>query len=320
MCTKFFKLLNHRDFALSLAIVAGLILGEKSEFLADISLYTLMLAMISSTINFSFKSWKDPYNVIKPVSSSFLLSYVVFGTITLAISWLLLSHTGMEGLWVGFILLVAAPPGPAIIPFSNMLNGDSNYSTTGLFGLYILAMILTPAILFLFLGASLISPVMIFVIMAQLIIIPLLVSRFLRHPKVLPYAQKASGTFTKWMLFLVLTPIIGMNREIFFREPLFLLITALILAVSVFLLGWLYNIIMIKAKASRAFIISSTFMMVIKSSVFAAVIAFRFFEDEPIIAMPAAVMSIYIILFAIFYSQFVRHKFDKLIKKNKHEI
>ncbi|MFO7789336.1 MAG: hypothetical protein R6V32_02090 [Bacteroidales bacterium] len=307
---KILKILNHRDFVLSLAIVAGMILGERTEFLADMSLYILMLAMISSTIAFSFKSWKKPADVLKPAGNAFLLSYVVFGTVTLGISWILFhNNAGMEALWIGFVLLVSAPPGPAVLPFSTMLNGDSNYSTAGLFGLYILAMFVTPAILFVFIGTSMISPLMIFSIMAQLIIIPLVASRFLRHPKVLPHAKKVSGTVTKWMLFLVVTPIIGMNREIFMQEPRILVYAALVLVLSVFLLGWVYNLIMIKARAKKAFIISSTFMMVIKSSVFSAVVAFRFFKDEPVVAMPAAVMSVCIILFAILYSQFVKYKF-----------
>jgi bile acid:Na+ symporter, BASS family len=307
---KILKILNHRDFVLSLAIVAGMILGDRTEFLADISLYVLMLAMISSTISFSFKSWKKPADVLKPAGNAFLLSYGVFGIVTLGISWMLFhNNAGMEALWIGFVLLVAAPPGPAVLPFSSMLNGDRNYATAGLFGLYILAMFVTPAILFVFIGTSMISPLMIFLIMAQLIIIPLIASRFLRHPKVLPHAKKISGTFTKWMLFLVVTPIIGMNKDILIQEPRILVYAALVLVLSVFLLGWVYNLIMIKARAKKGFIISSTFMMVIKSSVFSAVVAFRFFEDEPVVAMPAAVMSVCIVLFAVLYSQFVKYKF-----------
>jgi len=305
---KILKIINHRDFVLSLAIIAGLLLGESTYFLSEISLYTLMLAMISSTIDFSFKAWKDPSNIIKPITSSFFVSYILFGGVAIIISWLVFYQQNNMALWAGFVLLAAAPPGPAVIPFSGMLNGDKNYSTAGLFGLYIAAMIITPAILFVFLGTAIVSPYRIFIIMAQLIIVPLIISRFFRHPKVLPHAQKVSGTFTKWMLFLVLTPIVGMNRSTFFDEPYILLVSSLVLAVPVFLLPSIYNIILIRRGTKRDFIISSTFMLTIKSAVFSAVVAFRVFEDDSVVAIPAAVMSVYIVLFAVIYSQFVKHQ------------
>lgn len=308
---KVLKTLNHRDFVLSLSVVVGLLLGETTSFLADISLYTLMAAMVASTISFTFKTWKNPLNIIKPIGFSFLLSYVLYGSVTLGAAWLLFHNTGMDALWAGFVLLVAAPPGPAVIPFSAMLNGDNNFSTTGLFGLYLLAMLLTPAILFVFLGTSLISPAIIFGIMAKIIIIPVIISRFLRHPKILPYAQKSSGTAIKWLFFLVITPIVGMNRHVFFKEPLTLLLTAAVLIISMFLLGWAYNAVMAKANQPKPFIISSTFMLVIKSAAFSAVVAFNFFSDEPVVAMPAAVLSVFIVLFAVLYSLFVKNVLNK---------
>ncbi len=312
---KMLSLLNHRDFVLSLSVITGLILGDSSSFLAEISMYILMVAMIVSTINFSFRSWKNPSNLIKPLAGSFLLSYILYGFITLVLAWLLFYNSDQTALWIGFVIIVAAPPGPAVVPFSAMLNGSSNYSTTGLFGLYLLAMILTPAILFIFIGTSLISPAMIFGIMVQLIIIPVFLSRFLRHPKILPHAQKTSGTLIKWLFFLIITPIVGMNRSVFFDEPYILLITALVFFVNMFLLAIIYNTVMVKVFPKKALIISSTFMMTIKSAAFGAVVSFRFFEEDPVVAVPAAVLSIFIILFTIFYSQFVKHKLNKILGK-----
>ncbi len=312
---KVISIINHRDFVLSLAIVVGLILGETTKFLADISMYTLMVAMIAATINFSFKPWKDTSNLFKPLAGSFLLIYVLNGAVTLFLAWLFFKMSGMEFLWIGFVIVAAAPPGPAVVPFSTMLKGDNNYATTGLFGMYLLAMVVTPAILFVFIGTALISPLMIFWIMVQLIIIPVIVSRFLRHPKVLPQAQKVSRTAIKWLFFLVITPIVGMNRSVFFEEPGTLLTTALVLFITMFVLGVLYNLIVIKAGFKKPIIVSSTFMLTIKSAAFAAVVAFRFFGDEPVVAMPGAVLSVFLVLFAVFYSFFVKYVVDKMIDR-----
>ncbi len=306
------KILNHRDFVLTLSLVAGLILGDSIEFLSEISLYLLMLAMVASTVNFSFKSWKNPSNLIKSLAGSLSLNYLLTGILTVTLAWLFFYKSGYESLWVGFIIIVAAPPGPAVVPFTTMLKGDINYSTTGLFGLFLVAIVLTPSILLVFLGTSLISPLMIMQIMLQLIIIPLILSRFLRHPKILPYARRTAGTATKWLFFLIIAPIIGMNREVFFQEPFMVLRIAAVFVITMFLLAAVYNYVMAKITENKALIISSTFVMTIKSAAFAAVLSTRFFEGDPVVAMPAAVLSIFIILFAIVYSFFVNKKLYKI--------
>ena len=304
---KILKIINHRDFVLSLSVVVGLLLGKHTRFLADISLYILMSAMIVSTISFSFKSWKNLSSLVRPLVGSFLLTYVLYGLVVLIVAWSFFYVTGYESLWIGFVIITAAPPGPAVIPFSAMLNGDNNFSTTGLLAMYLLAMIMAPTILFVFIGSALISPLMIFWIMLQVIIIPLIVSRFARHSKILPKAQKAGGALIKWLFFLIITPIVGMNRNVFFEEPSILLMTALVFIIIMFLIGFIYNLVAVRAGLSRSLIISSTFMLTIKSAAFAAVVAFRFFEDEPVVAIPAAVLSVFIVLFAVFYSLFVKH-------------
>ncbi len=309
------KILNNRDFVLTFSVVAGLILGDSIEFLSEISLYLLMFAMVASTINFSFKSWRNTSNLIKPLAGSLALNYLLTGLVTVILAWLFFLNTGHNSLWVGFIIIVAAPPGPAVVPFTTMLKGDINYSTTGLFGLYILAIVLTPSIMLAFLGTSLISPLMIMQIMVQLIIIPLIISRFLRHRKTLPYAQKSAGTVTKWLFFLIIAPIIGMNRDVFFQEPYMVLKVAAVFVITMFLLAGAYNYVMAKNNTNKALIISSTFVMTIKSAAFAAVVSTRFFQDDPVVAMPAAVLSIFIILFAILYSLFVNKLLYKMIKK-----
>jgi len=306
---KFLSVLNHRDFVLSLALVVGLILGEHTRPLAEISVYTLAFVMVFATTGFSFKSWVPVSNALKPLVWSTFLNFIIFGLVLIGLSWLFFSNDPGHRYfpyYIGFILVAAAPPGPSVIPFSTMLKGDNNFSVTGVFGLHFIAMLLTPLILFIFLGQSLINPIKIFYIMVQLIIIPLVISRFLRHPKVLPAIEKHRETVIKWGFFLVVTPIMGMSASVFFSEPGVVLIMSLILLIAMYLLGFLYHIIMDKSGARRSMIISSTFMMTTKSSAFSAVAAFTFFRGEPMIALPSAVVSVFVTLFIIVYSGFLK--------------
>ena len=299
------KIVNHRDFVLILALVTGFVLGERTQPLAEISMWSLALVMVFATTGFSFSNWLPVGNALRPLGLSALLNFGVYGTVVIILSWLLFYNTGFS-YFVGLVLVVASPPGPSVIPFAALLKGDDNFSVTGVFGLHLLAMILTPAILLLFLGQTLINPMVIMKIMVQLILIPLIISRILRHRSILPKIDGLRNVVIKWGFFLVIVPIVGMSAPVFWVEPLSVLKISGIMVVAMFVTGFLYHIMMIKAGKNRGFVISSTLVMVIKSSAFAAVTAFTFFPGDARVALPSAVVSVFVTAFIVFYSIFVR--------------
>ncbi len=308
---KILAIINHRDFVLTLALVVGFILGERTWPLAEISIYSLAFVMVIATTGFSFKSWVPLKNVVAPLAWSVLLNYIIFSTLLIGLGWLFFRHEATYPYFIGLVLVASAPPGPSIIPFSAMMKGNNNFSVTGVFGLHFLAMILTPAILLIVLGRSLINPLVILRIMVSLIVVPLIISRFLRHGKVLPHVQKYSHGMIKWGFFLVIVPIVGMSAPVFYSEPGSVLKISLVLFMVMFMAGFLYHVLMDRLGKPRSFIISSTLMMVIKSSAFAAVTAFTFFRGEAMVALPPAVVSVFVTLYIIFYSLFVRW-YDKV--------
>ncbi len=299
------RIVNHRDFVLILALVVGLLLGERTEPLAEISMWTLGLVMVFSTTGFSFKSWVPFSNALRPLAWSAMLNFGLFGLVVIVMAWIFF-HDAYFSFYIGFVLVVAAPPGPSVIPFSALLDGDNNFSVTGVFGLHLLAMLLTPLILLVLLGQAMVNPVTILQIMAQLILIPLLISRMLRHPRILPRVEKVRNTIIKWGFFLVIAPIVGMSAPVFLNEPVSVLKISGVLFMAMFVMGFVYHVVMHRMGKPRGFIISSTLMMVIKSSAFAAVTAFTFFRGDARVALPPAVVSVFVTLFIVFYSLFVR--------------
>ena len=288
-----------------MALVFGLIMGERIRPLADISMWSLAFVMVFSTTGFTFRSWIPVSNMLRPLAISLFLNYVVFGLTIIGLSWIFF-HESYFPFFAGLVLIAAAPPGPSVIPFSTLIDGDTSFSVTGVFGLHLLAMLLTPLILLIILGQALINPVEIFWIMARLILIPLVISRLLRHPRILPGVEKVRNTAVKWGFFLVVSPIVGMSVPVLQSEPLFVLKISGLIFFAMFVMGSLYHYLMVIMRKGRGFIISSTLMMVIKSSAFAAVAAFRFFPDDPRVALPSAVVSVFVTLFIIFYSMLVR--------------
>jgi len=300
------QILNHRDFILTLALVTGFVIGDHSRFLAEISVYTLGVVMIFSTTGFSFANWWPVKKVLKPVGWSVLLNYVVFGLTIVLCGWLVFGSETYFPYFIGIVLMAAAPPGPSVIPFSTMLQGDDHFSVTGVFALHLLAMVLAPFILFLVLGMELINPFEFFGIMVKLVLIPLAVSRVLRHPKLLKPINRMRDNVIKWGFFLVIVPITGMSAGVFFSEPLPLLGISAIFIFAMYGIGFGYHILMSKLGYPRPFLVSSTLMLATKSSAFAAVAAFTFFDGQPEVALPAAVTSVFVTLFAIVYSRFLK--------------
>ncbi len=303
---KALAILNHRDFVLSLALVLGLLLGEHTRFLADHSVISLALVMVFATSGFSFKSWHPPGNMIRPVLWSVFLNYLVFGTIMMGMAALFFPVRDMNPYFIGFVLLAAAPPGPSVIPFAQMLGGDNHFSVTGVFGLHLLAVVLAPLVLIVFLGQSVVGPWPVIEMMGKVIVLPLVVSRFLRHPRILPIVEKTRETVIKWGFFLVVMPIMGMSAGIFFSQWKSVLAISLVLLVSMYGAGLLYHAIILRMGKPIGFVVSSTLMMVTKSSAFSAVVAFSFFQGQPEVTLPSAVVSVFVTLFIIVYAAFAR--------------
>lgn len=302
---KVLNIINHRDFILALALVAGLILGDKTRLISDFSIWILSVIMVFALTSFSFRSWIPVKSVVKPILISILLNYIIFGSFVLVLGWFLFKHGEYNDFYIGLVLIAAAPPGPSIIPFSAMLKGNNRFSVTGVFGVYFTAIIITPLMLLLLLGESLINPISILKILLTLIVFPLLISRLLRHKSILPVIEKTKNTIMKWGFFVVIMIIVGTSSKIILSEPFSVLMISLVFFISMYLLGAAYHLLMKKAGKKLDIIISSTFILAVKSSAFSAVTALTFFPDRPDVALPSAVLSVFVTLFIIFYSRFI---------------
>ncbi len=301
---KLFRIINHRETVLFLAIFCGLVFGEYTDILARISIYSLGFVMIISTTGFSFRSWIPISKTIQHLGISILLNYFIFGGLIILLASYFFSGEQNIQYYIGFILIAAAPPGPSIIPYSAMLKGRVDYAVTTVIGGHLAAIFIAPTLLYFTLGQSVVDPMAIVLMLVKLILLPILGSRILRHPKLNKHIEPKRQTLVKWGFFLVITPIVGMSREVFFNHPILLLKFSLIFFLVMFVAGFLFNLIMKKAGKDSSFIISSTLSFVIKSSAFAAVTAITFFDKEA--AMPAAVLSVFVTTYIIFYSIFTK--------------
>jgi bile acid:Na+ symporter, BASS family len=291
------SLINHRNFLLSFALILGLILGDNTWILPQISVYVLAVVMVFATVDFSFGIFKKPLLSLKILGWTFTLNYLIFGGIILLISRYL--FPGNE-LWIGCVLLAASPPGPSVVPFTAIMKGDISTGVIGLFGLHLLALIAAPLIFVLFTGSSIIDPAVILIILAKTVVAPIIVSRPLRHPKVLPVIQKVKGKVINWGFFLIIVPIVGQSTHVMSMNPQLIWQSILLFLITMFLSAFLFNIISLKLKVDRAKIIAYSFFLTTKSSAFAAVVVFAM--EDKVAGIPAAVHAFFVTLFFLAYS------------------
>jgi BASS family bile acid:Na+ symporter len=299
------KLFNNRNFILLLALFIGFILGNHSAYLVAPSSWFLALVMVFTTTGFSFYDWKPITKTIRIIGISFLLNFVVFGLILIGLGILLFDD---ELMILGILLLVISPPGPSVVPFTAALNGNVPFAVTGVFGLHLVAIIITPALLVLFLGNSAISTESVVLLITKVIIAPLILSRIIRRTPLKPYVEKYRGHVVNWGFFLIIIPIVGMSKSIIVAQPDMVLKNSLLFFIAMFAGGFLFNIISNKLKVERSTTIAANLLFTTKSSAFAAVASFSLVPPEA--GLPLAIHAVFITLYFIIYD-FMLNKFQK---------
>lgn len=300
------NLFQNRTFILALAFILGLIFSDAASFTGMLTIPALALVFTVSTTQFSIREFFPLSKMIRPFVLCFAFNYLLLGTLILLLAWWLMPT---RDLWIGFVLVAAAPPGIAIIPFTYILKGDINLSLLGTFGVYVFSVAFTPALIFLFTGDA-VPPLKLVVTLFQLIIIPLILSQLIRGSRIAPYVDRWRGTIVNWGFFIVLFSVVGLNQEVFLREPQLLMrVSAVALASTfglVFLIDFLGKRYSIPEPTKNSFILLST----IKTSGFSAAVAIALFNE--ITSLPAAVISGFYALHFIFLGM----RADRMKKPN----
>lgn len=228
-------MLRNRDVLLALALGLGLTVGQLAVYTDTLVLPALALIMTLSVLGVPSRLFLSPGAFVRPALVAIICSYVLLGGLLVGLSRIFIQD---QELIAGFVILAAVPPAVAVIPFTNMLQGDQVFSLLGTVGSYLGALILTPLLTLVLLGGGLVvHPVSIAVIVGELILFPLLISWLLQW---LGWAEKVEpwkGTLTNWSFFIITFTIVGLNRQLFLHQPLSLLPVVVIAVCSTFLWG-----------------------------------------------------------------------------------
>ncbi len=287
------RIINNRNFLLVFSLIMGLVTSTGVSYLKPLVLWILAVVMLFSSTSFKFSSLLNFRRFVRITLIAFLLNFVVFGIILLSFAHLFFSDTV---LLAGFVVIAATPPGVAIIPFTVMYKGDVNYSTIGVLGAYLLAIVVSPLIIQLFLPEVTIDPRKIVMIMLQVILLPLLLSRLLLWKGVLPMVQKIRGKVVNWGFALIVYTIVGLNRHVIFSDWELLAKVSAVFVLTMFIPGLVYELLLRKSVRYQRRV-SQNLLLTIKSSGFAAGTALALFGQEA--ALPSAFMAVFVLIYLV---------------------
>jgi bile acid:Na+ symporter, BASS family len=286
----------HRNFILVLAVFMGLFLGDYATYIKGATLYILGLTMVFSMTGISTKSIIPSKKMINPFIVGTFLNYFIFGTVILVLAWFLMPT---KELFMGFVVIVAAPPGVAVIPFTGILKGDIEYSIFGVFGAFLASIVIAPLLVSTFSDGS-ISSFDLFVLMIQMVLIPLVLSRILLLNSIFKVVSKIRGKVVDWGFAVLIFLAVGMNRDVFFSDSRVLLLIAIVLLSATFVIGSIYEFLIKRTNIEKKRVVSQVLLLTIKSSGFSVVTALTLFGKES--AIPSAVLAVIVLLYLLFLS------------------
>jgi BASS family bile acid:Na+ symporter len=288
------NLLRNRNFILFMALMLGLLLPKGTRWTEHLTLPALAIVMSLSTMGVSGGLFRSLRSLIIPAILGILMSYVVLAGFILGMSAIIINE---EDIWKGFIVLAIVPPAVAVIPFTEFLKGNSTYSLLGIIGAYLGALIIMPLIVFKFLGSSSFDLGRLSIIPILLIIAPLVISRLLLWKRIDEQLESIKGTITNWCFFVVSYTIVGLNQDVFIRQPLSLVPVAAIAIASTFFLGLVIECVGKLFRIDPKITTSLVLLGTIKNYGLAGGIALALFSKQT--ALPATVSTIFMFVYVI---------------------
>jgi BASS family bile acid:Na+ symporter len=293
-----FRVVRNRNTILIVAVVLGLLFGDYASHIKNYTIYVLAIVMLVSTTGISLKSLVPFKNTLNAFGVGIVFNYLIFSGLAILLARSLFTE---DAYFLGFVVIAFSPPGIAVIPFTQILNGNSNYTILATLGSYLAAVILLPFIFDLFPGNSSLSSTDILYFLVKIIIIPLILSRLLLLKPIRPFIEAYRGRITDWGFAIIIFVAVGLNRAVFFEFSSVLIKSVVILTILTFVLGFVYE------KLNKVFKwvderteVSQKLLLTIKSSGFTATTAMALFGKEA--AVPSAVMAIMVLVYLIFLS------------------
>lgn len=292
--TRIARLLKNRDFLFLLATALGLASGAGAKEAEPLALPALAVVMTLSTMGIRGSELLPLRSLAKPALAGLGLNYLLLSGFYLAASAFFPPSSPLR---TGFILLAAAPPAVAVVPFTDFYHGDPVFSLAGTVSAHLGALLIAPLIGAAAFGVAAVPPLKVVQILAELVVLPLVASRLLIRTGLDARLQPARGALTNWCFFVAIYAMVGLNREYILEDPTRVLPVIGVGVASTFVLGLVIERggRLLGAGAARR--TSSVLLGTLKNYGLAGGLALSLFGDQE--AVPAVVCGTVMIPFAV---------------------
>ena len=288
------RLLRNRDFVFALALVLGIAAGGGSAWTRPLALPALGAVMTLSCLGITGRLYRSPRDALTAAVAGVLLSYLVLGGLY-AVASIGFRHD--RDLWDGLILLAVAPPGVAVIAFTDSLGGDRHFSLLATAAGYLAALAITPLVGLAAWGTELAAAGQVLSLLGQLILLPLFLSRVLLRTGLAARIAPVRGSLINWSFFLVIYTIVGLNRGYLLDSPRVIVPLLAVGVVSTFGLAALLRLGGRAAGLAGDRVTSAVLLGTLKNYGVAGGLALTLFS--PRAALPAVVVSTVMIVYVI---------------------
>jgi BASS family bile acid:Na+ symporter len=293
------RYLNNSTILFLLAFVLGLLFGEYASSLKGYILPALVLIMSLSTTKITVSELIHVKKYLQDILIVFLINYLFLSGLILLANHFFIRD---QDLYVGFVVMAAIPSAVAVLPFTYLLKGEMMVSLMGSASLYLLALVVAPAISFQLLDFGRIEPLRLLSTLIQLILIPFLVSRFLMRWKAFHQLKEKTNVLVNLAFFLIIYVVIGMNRSTFLGHFDILFLVSSVAFLRTFVSGHLVDLFSRLTGIDRERRMSYVLFGSFKNLGLAATITIVLFNERA--AIPAAVAIPFEILFFVWFNYF----------------
>jgi BASS family bile acid:Na+ symporter len=274
------KLLSSFALMVSLAIIAGLLLGGFPAYTGEISTVSLMVAMTFSLIPVRLRDI-ELRREGRRMALPFFLSFVWLSGLAVVLGMLF-----QPPIRYGFVAMAAVPPAVAVVPITRVVGGDVEFSLVSLSMLYLVSLALTPLIIFLFAGEAIDLWKVVRTVML-LIMLPLLLSRGARR---LPLTRRQTTMLSNICFFVLMFGIVGARRSFLFHERTLMLAIAGAVALRTFGSGILVKTVGKRAGVPRETLLPLSLFGSFKNEGLAILIALPLFGETASIPLVVAIL------------------------------
>ncbi|MDI6859305.1 MAG: hypothetical protein QMC85_02295 [Methanocellales archaeon] len=231
------KALKNSGFTFLLAAALAFVYPNLAVHLKQYIVPALILLMTFSLTDVKLRGL-DIRADLSSIAVALMLNYVFLSGIILVLTILLIRDVS---LFRGFVVMATIPPAIATVPLSTLLKGDTRLALIANASIYMLSILLVPAILLLSLGTSAVAPLQILVVLLELIILPLFISRAIIRVPYYEQLKEDRNILINLGFFIVIYVVIGLNRDILLHESSTLLLVSIIAFMRTFFSGTLVH-------------------------------------------------------------------------------